>query len=103
MSVLTYQILIGLSILLTGYFTNSKTLELVTGGWFVWTLTNIFTPWLMFLQMGTVGISWLVANSYTRKAAQEISGKEITQAPNIIPGDMRDREIFPAYVLRIFR
>ena len=62
MSTLNYQILIALTTIVTGIFTEEKILRVVSGGWAVWTLTHIHAPWLMFLQFGTIGLSWLIAN-----------------------------------------
>lgn len=66
MSVTSYQLLIAFTTVLTGIFAGEKMLRVVTGGWAMWTLTSIFTPWLMFLQFGTIGLSWLVASRLTK-------------------------------------
>lgn len=63
MKVYTYQLLIALTIVLTNFFGNERALSSVTYFWSAWTLTHVFTPWLMFLQFSTIGLSWLIAKS----------------------------------------
>ena len=62
MSIVSYQFLISLTILLTGFFAGKKMLQVVTGGWAMWTLTHVHAPTLIFIQFGVIGFSWLVAN-----------------------------------------
>lgn len=71
MTIVTYQILISLTIIFSGIFAGEKMLTTITEGWAVWTLTHVFIPWLMFLQFATIGLSWLIASSYIKGGSSE--------------------------------